>query len=163
MAAKWQRVWIDIPEGYKPTARLAIGQEIIDEIVRRSRQDNKDKNGDPFPKYTKGYINSLDFKIAGKSPSRVDVTLSGETLDSIRILNHKKGAIQIGFQRGTDANAKADGNIRGTYGKSTPDSSKARDFLGIPEPDRDKILSNYPLDDLETLRDRVARVKVTAI
>jgi hypothetical protein len=54
----------------------------------------------------------------------------------------------IGFENGTDENARADGNIRGTYGKPTPDSSKARDFLGISKEDlRRYILSKFPLDD----------------
>lgn len=100
-------------------------------------------------------MNSLDFKIAGKSKN-VDLTLSGEMLQSIQLLNHKKGEITIGFDRGDkENNDKATGHITGFYGRSKV--QKVRDFLGITETDfKRKILSKYPIDDDEEREKRTA-------
>ena len=102
---------------------------MIEHIVDRT-QRGLDKNGRRFPRYSKEYIKSLDFKNAGKSPSKVDLQLSGDMLAALKLLNDRKGVLTIGFDRGTEENAKAEGNILGSYGRE-PNPSKARDFLGV--------------------------------
>lgn len=99
----------------------------------------KDKRGNPFPKYSEGYKKSLDFLVAGKS-SKVNLQLSGDMLAALEPLKIKKDYVEIGFERGSDENARADGNIRGTYGSDTPNSKKARDFLGITPDELRKII-----------------------
>lgn len=144
--AKWQRVAINIPKRFGPTERMAIAQEIIDYIVQRSKS-GKDIDGNRFPGYSKEYVKSLNFKIAGKSKGSVDLTLSGEMLDSIKLLSESSGKVLIGFDRGdSELNGKAEGNQLGTYGRSSPDRKKARPFLGISQEDLKKILSRYPKD-----------------
>lgn len=144
MSAKWQRVKIDIPEHLTPIEREALALEILDFIRIRTKEKNLDKNNRPFPGYSKSYVKSLDFKIAGKSKGRIDLTLSGDMLGALDLLGHKKGELVLGFENGTPENARADGNIRGTYGKPKGDPSKARDFLGITPKDLTSLLKNYP-------------------
>lgn len=112
---------------------------LVERIVERTDK-GKDKDGRAFPKYSPSYKDSLDFRNAGKSAGNVNLQLSGDMLAALRVLNSTRNWIEIGFDRGTDENAKADGNIRGTYGKPTPDPKKARDFLGVNEKELMKIL-----------------------
>lgn len=144
MPAKWQRVTIEIPDEYGPLERQAIAAEVLDFIRTRTQEKSVDKNNKPFPKYSKEYLDSLDFKIGGKS-KKVDLTLSGDMLGALDLINHKKGQLLIGFQNGSEENARADGNIRGTYGKSSS-TGKARDFLGISSTDLQSIIDKYPSD-----------------
>ena len=130
MATKHQAVWLDIPEGLDELQATELGDAYIEYIYQRTTKDNVDKSGKPFPGYTDEYKASLDFKNMGKS-SNVNLELSGDMLAELKILQIKGNRIRIGYENGTDENAKADGNIRGTYGKKEPDPSKARDFLGF--------------------------------
>jgi len=141
MAAKWQKITIKVPKELNPTERVEVADLVIEHIVDRTDK-GLDKNGNKFAKYSKGYINSLDFKNARKSPSKVDIQLSGDTIAALKLLNHKPGEITVGFERGSEENAKADGNIRGTYGQSSPIPGKQRDFLGI-EKNKLKELVKY--------------------
>lgn len=124
-----QKVKIEIPSDLTPDARRELGDLIIEHIVDRT-QRGLDKEGKKFPAYSSSYVKSLDFKIAGKSRSKVDLQLSGDMLAAIQLLREKKGEIVVGFERGAEENDRAEGNILGSYGKS-PNPSKARDFLGI--------------------------------
>jgi hypothetical protein len=131
---------IEIPEHLKPDQRLELADLIIERIVDRT-QSGIDRFGRDFPGYSKEYIKSLDFSNAGKRAGRVDLQLSGDMLAAIELLNHKRGVLKIGFQRGTEENAKAEGNILGTYGRPEPIRGKKRDFLGITKSELKSILS----------------------
>jgi hypothetical protein len=120
---------VEIPDNLKPQERLQLADLVIEHIVDRTKR-GLDKEGKGFPKYSKEYIQSLDFKNAGKSPSRVDLQLTGDMLAALKLLGNKKGEIRIGFENGTIENSKAEGNILGSYGRE-PNPRKARDFLGI--------------------------------
>lgn len=139
---------IEIPEELSPDQRIQLADDIIEYIVDRTKK-GADKRNRPFPGYSKSYIDSLDFKIAGKSRSRIDLTLSGEMLADLTLLSHRKGQLLIGFENGTESNAKADGNIRGTYGQSFS-TGKKRDFLGITKGDLFSILDPYLDGDFRT-------------
>jgi len=153
MPAKWQRVKIEIPDDYGPLERQAIATEVLDFIRTRTQTKGLDKRNRSLPGYSDAYKNSLDFKIAGKSKSKVDLTLSGDMLGAMDLLSHRPGEITVGFENGSDENARADGNIRGTYGKSKP-VAPARDFLGIAPGDLKKILNKYPVDKRDRARER---------
>jgi hypothetical protein len=155
LGAKWQRVTIKVPDYLGPDERVAVATEILDYIRERTQKKNLDKNNKPFAGYSDAYVKSLDFKIAGKSKGDINLTLSGDMLGALDILNHANGKIVIGYENGTPENAKADGNIRGTYGKAKPTGPK-RDFLGITPGDLKKILANYPANQDNS--DRVAEV-----
>lgn len=124
-----QKVEIHIPDDLKPAQRTELADLIIEHIVDRT-QRGVDKDGKRFPGYSKSYIKSLDFQNAGKSRSKVDLTLSGDMLAALTLLSEKKGALRIGFERGAEENDRAEGNILGSYG-GDPNPSKARNFLGI--------------------------------
>lgn len=131
MATKWQKIKIDLSGyGLSPDQKDEVADLIIERIVNRTDQ-GKDKNNRPFKEYSDSYKESLDFKIAGKKGKPVNLQLSGDMLAALSVLDKTSRSVTIGFERGSEENAKADGNIRGTYGKPTPDPKKARDFLGI--------------------------------
>ena len=148
--AKWQKISIEIPKKYSPVERQAIAQDVIDFIIKRTR-DGKDKNNKAFPgKYSKEYISSADYKIAGKPKSGkpIDLSLTREMLNELSFLSDKPGKIEVGYDKSDDAlNGKVEGNRLGTYGQSSPIPGKARDFLGITQKDLQTILKNYPLSD----------------
>ena len=130
MATKWQKIKIDLSGyGLSPDQKDEVADLIIERIVNRTDQ-GKDKDGRRFPGYSKSYKESLDFKVAGKS-SKVDLQLSGDMLAALSVLDKTSRSVTIGFENGSEENAKADGNIRGTYGNPSPNPKKARDFLGI--------------------------------
>lgn len=140
MATKWQKIKIDLSGyGLSPDQKDEVADLIIERIVNRTDQ-GKDKDGRKFPGYSKSYKESLDFKVAGKT-NKVDLQLSGDMLAALSVLDKTSRSVVIGFERGSEENAKADGNIRGTYGKPTPDPKKARDFLGITDRELSKIIN----------------------
>lgn len=124
-----QKVEIPVPEEFKPRQRVELADLVIEHIINRTKK-GVDKNGKPFPKYSKSYEESLDFKIAGKSKDKVDLQLSGDMLAALTLLKEKRGKLEIGYERGSDENDRAEGNILGSYGGS-PNRKKARDFLGV--------------------------------
>jgi len=142
MPARWQRVRISIPKGFKPKERQAIADEILEHIKERTESgievvkkkgsfDGVALRSRKFPGYSKAYKASLDFEIAGKS-NTVDLTLSGDMLAEMDLLSHKNCELRIGFRPGSEENARADGNIRGSSGpKNQKKKRKKRDFLGI--------------------------------
>ena len=91
-----QKTTIKINRKYGPNEREAIGQEIVDYIVERTLS-GKDKNNRKFAPYSKEYKESLDFKIAGKSKTKVNLRLSGDMLSSLKVLNHRSGSITVGY------------------------------------------------------------------
>jgi len=157
MSAKKQWIVpIAIPKEYSKEFRTAIGQTIV-EFIRDRSDKSLDKNNKPFPKYTKQYMKSLDFRVSGKS-KKVDLKLSGDMLAAIEVLSSKPGEIKIGFKKGIE-NDKAEGNIIGSYGKPKGSPSKARDFLGITKKDlENKILSQFPLDENQELNEEILRL-----
>lgn len=150
MATKWQKIKIDLSGyGLSPDQKDEVADLIIERIVNRTDQ-GKDKDGRKFPGYSKSYKESLDFKVAGKT-NKVDLQLSGDMLAALSVLDKTSRSVVIGFERGSKENAKADGNIRGTYGKPTPDPKKARDFLGISERELIKIVKFVQSEDEKTM------------
>lgn len=124
-----QKVEIPIPDDLTPRQRLELADLVIEHIVERT-QNGKDKNGKKFPAYSKAYVESLDFKNAGKSKNVVDLQLSGDMLAALELIRADRGKLVIGYKRGSEENGKAEGNILGSYG-GEPDKKKARDFLGL--------------------------------
>jgi len=145
MAAKWQKIDIKIDRKYSADEREDLGDRIL-EFIRNRTESGKNKNNRSFPKYSKGYAKSLDFKIAGKSKGNVNLTLSGDMLIEMDLLKHSKGSLRIGFEKGSEENGRADGNIRGTYGQSSSISGKKRDFLGITKKDLKAVQKKFDKD-----------------
>ena len=155
MSALWQKFKVQIPEGYTPLERESIARDVIDFVVERT-QKGKDKDNSNFrPGYSKGYAESRIGQLAGKSKGATpDLTLTHNMLESLgEYLKHVPGEITIGYNKGTEENAKADGNVRGTYGKKSP-QVRGRNFMGITDKDLAEILSNYPLKGKNAAEDR---------
>lgn len=133
----WIKEKFVIPKTIKPRDRVKIAEIVIDHIISRSLS-GLDKNNKKFPPYSKTYADRKNVGIGD-----VDLTLSGELLESIKLLNHKAGEITIGFDKGDkELNGKAEGNILGSYGRE-PNKKKARDFLGIPNDELDVIAGAF--------------------
>ena len=77
---------------------------------------------------------------------------------TIQLLNDGPGSLTIGFEKDSEANGKAEGNIKGTYGQKKS-TGKKRDFLGIDKNDLSDILKNFPIDDKEERARRVAEIE----
>lgn len=147
MGADWQYVDIAIPRDIGPADREALADEIID-FIRERTSSGLDKNNREFGGYSEAYIKSANFRIAGKSKSEVNLTLSGDMMGDIDLLSHRKGNLRIGFQRGSESNAKADGNIKGTYGQEKQVGPK-RDFLGITKGDLNALVNIFDFQERE--------------
>ena len=157
----WMRWTFDIDPKYDANERKAIAQDVIDKIIERTQERRIDKRGVGFKKYTTGYENSLEFKVAGKTKgSRANLTLSGDMLADLKFLRSEEGKITIGFEKGTESNDKAEGNIKGTYGQSKP-TGRARDFLGLPPTVLDEVRRKYPLNSARKRAERAAAILET--
>lgn len=144
--SSYTREKIKLPQSIKPKDRVKIADVLISHIVSRSLA-GYDKNDKKFVKYTKGYADTK-----GVKRTDVDLTLSGEMLDSLELVSHKSGEIVIGYKDPSDELAgKVEGNRIGSYG-GEPDKNKARDFLGIDPSDLDVLISSY--DDSNDTNDR---------
>jgi hypothetical protein len=140
-----QKVTIEIPDDLKPKEREDLAFAILEHIRERTASgtglNSSGTRLKDFPKYSDSYKKSLDFKIAGKGGT-VNLKLSGDMLDAMDLLRHKKGEITIGFDRGTAENDRAEGNILGSYG-GLPNSAKARNFLGVTRAELKMIVGDF--------------------
>lgn len=151
--ASQQKVTIQISKKHNKATRLAIAKQVIEHIIDRTREQNLDKNGKPLAPYRSSYKKSLEFKIAGKG-NRVDLTLTGEMLNTLKLLNDSKGEIVIGYDRGDEINGKVEGNRLGTYGQSKPVGPK-RDFLGIQKTELKEIEEEYLELEKDELKEKL--------
>jgi hypothetical protein len=136
MGSDWQHFEIEVPKGLSEKEKLALGEDVI-EYMRKRTESGKNNSGGSFPKYSKEYMKSLDFKIAGKT-SKVNLTQTGDMLADIEVLDIKKDKIVIGFEKGSLSNDKADGHITGWQGRS----DIKRPFLGfVGEGEKGKLKS----------------------
>ena len=119
---------LEVPESLNSRQRSELADLVIEYIYDRTN-DGLDKRGRPFKPYSKEYIDSMSGRI-GRKGSKVDLQLSGDMLAAMKLKKSSKGSIEIGFSD-SENRAKAEGNILGSYGQSSANPSKARDFFGI--------------------------------
>lgn len=117
-----------VPPDFNSSQRELVARLIIEKI-----QDNTskglDRNGRRFKPYSKDYINSLDFKNAGKSSSNINLELTGDMLISLQLIMHSQGSITIGYPSGSSIAGQVEGNVLGSYG-GVENPAKARPFIG---------------------------------
>lgn len=131
---------VELPPGLSAEEKQAVAEEIINYIIKRTREDGVDKNGNKFKKYTKEYA-----KAKGVSRGDVDLTLSSEMLDELDYTIRNR-SLKIGYTKASsELKGKVEGNITGSYG-GEPDGLKARNFLGLSEEELESILSKYGSD-----------------
>lgn len=106
----------------------AIAQVVIDHITKRTER-GKAVGGRRNLKapYSREYQDSLEFKAAGKSPNTVNMTLTGDMLRSIDVLESKGNTIKIGIDDSFEA-PKA-------FNHQTGDTVPKRDFFGLNQTD----------------------------
>lgn len=120
---------------FRPDLKEAIAQDIIDFIIDRT-QSGKDVEGRSFKGYSKEYAESLEFQAFGKSKSEVNLTLSGQMLGTMDLIDTSGDSIIIGW---TDAEESAK-----AFNHQTGDTVPARPFFGISERDlENEILPKY--------------------
>jgi hypothetical protein len=134
---------ISINPKYNQRERKAIAQDVIDFMIDRTLKGKK-SGGGSFPSYSKAYMKSDEFKRSGKG-RKVNLKLSFDMLSSMELVKEESGKITVGYKKGNAEEGKAEGNIRGTYGKSSPIAGKARDFLQMNKTEEKKITGLYPL------------------
>ena len=161
--AKWQKIKIKIRKDLGPAQRIAVGREIIEHIKQRTAQgkaiDGKKWKGSAGV-YSKSYKESDDFKIAGKS-NKVNLDLSSEMMNSINVLSHSRGEVNIGYNKGDkELNGKVEGNRLGTYGNKSSIRGKKRDFLGIKRSSLTTIQDRYDFkrEDSDIINGRIDRL-----
>ena len=138
--AKQQKELINLSGlGLTQDQREEVADLIVERIVNRTVKEGRDRYGDKFPKYSDSYKESLDFKIAGKSKSKVDLQLSGDMLAALKVLDVTSRSVLIGYDKGAEENGRVEGNRLGSYG-GKPNSDKARDFLGLTDDELRKIV-----------------------
>lgn len=143
--AKWRRVRINIPRELGPAERERIGIELRNRMQERAEEgmgvDASGKRSKAFPEYSAKY---KDYKAStGRSTANVNLLFDGDMLAAMNLISHKPGSVLIGFENGTEENAKAEGNIIGSYGKKSGNPAKARNFLGLPVKEIKRIIKEY--------------------
>ena len=120
-----------IPNDFTSTERQLLADLVIDFIQKRTAR-GKDVNNAPFPSYSKEYIASREFQIAGKS-RRVNLSQTGDTIASIELISHGSGFITIGYDAGSFENDKA-------VWLQRSDNGVSRKFLGLTNADLNRFV-----------------------
>ena len=123
----------------KDALKQAIGQAFIDRIVERTKSGKRVDGKKLKSPYSKMYADSLDFKAAGKSRGKVNMTLTGDMLRSIDVLEVGANTLKIGVDDPDEA-AKA-------YNHQVGDTVPARPFFGVTNKLVDEVKKEFR-DDL---------------
>lgn len=115
----------------------AIGQRIIDKMVDRTKS-GVDINGKPFRKYSKKYIESPKFKAFGKSPSKVNLTLTNAMLGTLDVFSTGANEITLGWEDSVE-NEKA-------YNHNAGDTVPQRQFFGLTNNEVKQIKNEFKDD-----------------
>ena len=138
----WEEASVVIKMGNKTLPRQylnALGRELVQIILKRTA-DGKDRYGNAFVGYSKEYKESDDFKLTGKSPSNVNLRLSGDMLADLGVISARNGRIILGFES-EEQRAKAHGHITGKEGTG---KLPVRDFLGISKEELAQAMRKVP-------------------
>lgn len=134
-----------------PELLRSISQAIIDYQVERVQSDFKGYDGKALHKpYSKAYEQSLNFKAAGKSKNAINMTLSGDMMGSIDLLEENGSKVKIGIADQGEA-VKAFAHITGFKGHPTIKGAKERPFFGVSPDELEKILEPFQ-DDIQDLK-----------
>ena len=125
----------------------AFAQAVIDRIVERT-EGGKAVGGKRNLKapYSKEYVESLEFKAAGKSKGRVNMTLTGDMLRSIDVLDVGANTITIGIDD-PDESPKA-------FNHQVGDTVPRRDFFGINNTELTELAQEFRPDINRAFKER---------
>jgi hypothetical protein len=104
--------------------RQAIGQYAID-FIRKRTENGAGIGGEPFRfgVYSDEYAESLEFKAHGKDKHEVNMTLTGDMLGLLDVIEESQSTVTIGW-RDAKENAKA-------FNHNTGDTVPKRPFFGL--------------------------------
>jgi len=123
---------INIPASFNGRQRESIGRDIIRRIRERTSL-GLDVNNNLFSAYSPNY----------EKTGRVNLSVSGETLQGLSVLSHGVGFIRIGFNNSV-ANDKA-AYIQAPRGRKAG-SQPVRRFVGINQRDLNNILRRHTVE-----------------
>jgi hypothetical protein len=133
--------------------REALGEAILDTIRKRSEAGKglrfSGERATPVTlkkPYSKAYKDSLDFKAFGKSPAKINMTLTGDMLGLMDIKKQTGESITIGWDE-KDENAKA-------YNHSVGDTVPRRPFFGVSKTELNKIKKDFSAEIREAVNTR---------
>jgi hypothetical protein len=128
---------VKIPKNLESDVAQDIADEIVQFIIDRS-QNGFDKNNKKFKKYSLKYA-----KNKGVGRSEVDLTMSEDMLEEMKVIAIRDGEIEIGYEDDADVIGQVEGNVLGTYGQKEPVVKGGRNFLGIAKEDLATIIGAY--------------------
>lgn len=128
---------------YTEADKLSIGQKLIDKMVERvesgqglkfDERANATKVKLKSP-YSKMYVDSVDFKAAGKAKNKVNMQLTGDMLADITVEPLDGAKVKITFNDETQI-AKA-------YNHMIGDTVPQRPFFGVTKSDVKEALKGF--------------------
>lgn len=128
--------------------KQAIGQALIDLIIERT-ENNEDIDGNRFDRYSPDYIKSTNFKAYDKSASDINMTMTGDMMSDLDILETTRNGLVLGFNDDMNEQKAANHN----KGVTVP----RRQFFGVKEKDIQAIVDQFaeipPVEDGESFQD----------
>lgn len=126
----------------EPRIVQEFGQAVVDRIVDRT-EDGKDVNGRSFKGYSAQYVNSEEFEEFDKSPSDVNMTLTGRMMESVDF-DQSSDTVKVQVGDGDVETAKA-------FNHNTGDTVKKRQFFGVNKKEINEIRKIFK-DDVKRLK-----------
>lgn len=120
---------------------MSIGADLVERIVDITESGRSPK-GASFKKYDEDYIESEEFKAAGKSSSEVNLTLYGDMLAQLEPIRVEGGRVILGWND-TTQQKKAYAHMTGFKGHPTIKNGPRREFLAVTQGMLDDIRERY--------------------
>lgn len=140
----------EVPESIKQQ----VANDLIEGLVKRA-QDGLDYNGKKMKKYSDSYVESEVFKAAGKSQSDVNMTLYGDMLAQLDLLEVNGNVIKFGWDSG-EQGTKAYAHMTGYKGHPNLDGKVSkRLFFGATAKQIEDAKDKY-IDQIATRKDSSA-------
>lgn len=121
-----------VNDRYNAEERRQLGNEII-EYIRQRTDRGEGVGAQDFGSYSENYQRTPEFEVAGKSPSPINLRLTGDMMDTLQVIDISvPGRIEIGFPDGTPENDR-----------SVWVADKGYSFLGLADWELDDIVSAF--------------------
>lgn len=124
--------------------KQAIGQAIIDRIVERTESGKSVNGGNLKSPYSESYVNSKKFKIYGKSKNDINMTLTGQTLNSIDIEDSTGNAVKISV---------AESKAPQSYNQNVGDTQPKRAWFGVSKSELNEIKRDFK-SEIESVKEQ---------
>ena len=129
-----------------PEIKERFGQACLDYQIERTKK-GIDVNGNRFEGYDPDYVDSLEFKAWGKSKNKVNMTLRGEMLGLLDLVDTSGNKIKYGWEDNVQA-AKA-------YNHNTGDTVKQRQFFGLTQKQIEHIAQDF-IEDVKNIKEQIS-------